>query len=120
MEIISKRLKKLREDAGLSQTKIGQLVGVPQSSIYRYEQGKSTPSPKTFRWYADFFDVSLDYLFGRTDDPHGVHYDCQPKLETINPEMEKFVEMCFDPNSRMNERWKETILKMLSEEVKTK
>lgn len=115
MEIISKRLKKLREDAGLSQTKVGQLVGVPQSSIYRYEQGQSTPSPKTFRWYADFFDVSLDYLFGRTDDPHGAHYDYKPKLETINPEIEKFVEMCFDPNSRMNERLKETILKMLSE-----
>jgi len=40
LEIISKRLKQLREDAGLSQSKIGQLVGVPQSSIYRYEQGQ--------------------------------------------------------------------------------
>ena len=30
--------------------------------------------------------------------------------------MEKFVEMCFDPNSRMNERLKETLLKMLTEE----
>ena len=116
MEIISKRLKKLREDAGLSQSKIGQLVGVPQSSIYRYEQGLSTPSPKTFRWYADYFDVSLDYLFGRTDDPHGVHYEYKPKYETLNPEMEKFVEMCFDPNSRMNERLKEIILKLLMEE----
>lgn len=116
MEVISKRLKQLREDAGLSQSKIGQLVGVPQSSIYRYEQGLSTPSPKTFRWYADYFDVSLDYLFGRTDDPHGVHYEYKPKYETLNPEMEKFVEMCFDPNSRMNERLKEIILKLLMEE----
>ena len=116
MEVISKRLKQLREDAGLSQSKMGQLVGVPQSSIYRYEQGLSTPSPKTFRWYADYFDVSLDYLFGRTDDPHGVHYEYKPKYETLNPEMEKFVEMCFDPNSRMNERLKEIILKLLMEE----
>ncbi len=116
MEIICKRLKKLREDAGISQSKIGQLVGVPQSSIYRYEQGQSTPSPKTFRWYADYFDVSLDYLFGRTDDPHGAHYDYEPKFKTLAPDMEKFVEMCFDPNSRMNERLKETLLKMLAEE----
>ena len=116
MEIISKRLKKLREDAGLSQSKIGQLVGVPQSSIYRYEQGQSVPSPKTFRWYADYFDVSLDYLFGRTNDPHGAHYEYKPRYETLNPEMEKFVEMCFDPNSRMNERLKEIILKLLMEE----
>ena len=115
LEIISKRLKQLREDAGLSQSKIGQLVGVPQSSIYRYEQGQSVPSPKTFRWYADYFDVSLDYLFGRTDDPHGAHYEYKPKFETINPEMEKFVEMCFKPNSRMNERLKATLVQMLSE-----
>ena len=115
LEVISKRLKQLREDAGLSQSKIGQLVGVPQSSIYRYEQGKSTPSPKTFRWYADYFDVSLDYLYGRTDDPHGAHYEYKPKFEIINPEMEKFVEMCFEPNSRMNERLKATLVQMLSE-----
>ena len=115
LEVISKRLKQLREDAGLSQSKIGQLVGVPQSSIYRYEQGQSTPSPKTFRWYADYFDVSLDYLFGRTDDPHGAHYEYKPKYETLNPEMGKFVEMCFDPGSPMNERLKETLTRMLSE-----
>jgi len=120
MEIICKRLKQLRENAGLSQSRLGQLVGVPQSSIYRYEQGISTPSPKTFRWYADYFDVSLDYLFGRTDDPHGAHYEYKPKYETINPEMEKFVEMCFDPNSRMNERLRETLLTMLAEEVNEK
>ena len=116
LEIISKRLKQLREDAGLSQNKIGQLVSVPQSSIYRYEQGQSTPSSKTFRWYADYFDVSLDYLFGRTDNPYGAHYEYKPKYETLNSDMEKFVEMCFDPNSRMNERLKETLLKMLTEE----
>ena len=116
MEIISKRLKMLREEAGLSQSKLGQLVGVPQSSIYRYEQGQSTPAPKTFRWYANYFDVSLDYIYGRTDDPHGVHYECVPKYKTGSPDMEKFVEMCFDPNSKMNERLKETLLKILSEE----
>ena len=115
MEIISKRLKQLREDAGLSQSKIGQLVGVPQSSIYRYEQGQSTPSPKTFRWYADYFDVSLDYIFGRTDNPHGTHYEGKVKIEKAYPEMEKFIEMCFDPGSPMNERLKESLLRMMKE-----
>lgn len=119
MEIISKRLKQLRENAGLSQSKIGQLVGVPQSSIYRYEQGQSTPSPKTFRWYADYFDVSLDYLFGRTDDPHGAYYEYKPKFEKINSDMEKFVEMCFDPESRFSVRLKETMLQILQSEKET-
>lgn len=119
MKIISQRLRLLRQEAGLSQTKLGQLVGLPQTSIYRYEKGQSAPSPETFRWYADYFDVSLDYIFGRTDDPHGAHYDYKPKFEVINPEMQKFVEMCFDPNSRMNERLKETLLQMLAREVAT-
>ena len=120
MEIISKRLKMLREEAGLSQSKIGQLIGVPQSSVYRYEQGQSTPAPKTFRWYADYFDVSLEYIYGRTDDPLGDHFECITKYKTVAPDMEKFVEMCFDPNSRMNERLKEALLKMLAEEVESK
>lgn len=89
----------LLEGVGLSQNKLGKLVGLPQSSINRYEQGQSTPSTKTFRWYADYFDVSLDYIFGRTDDSYGVNYDYKPK---INPEMEKFVEMCFEPGSDLN------------------
>ena len=114
MEIISKRLRMLREDAGISQNKLGKLVGVPQSSIYRYEQGQSTPSSKTFRWYADYFDVSLDYIFGRTDDPHGAHYEYKPKLDIINPQMARFIEMCFDPGSPMNKRLKTTLTQMLS------
>ena len=117
METIGKRLKLHREGVGLSQTKVGKLLSLPQSSINRYEQGQSTPSVKTFRWYADYFDVSLDYIFGRTDDPHGANYDCKP---TFDPEMEKFVEMCFEPGSQMNKRLRETLVAMLSEEVEGK
>ena len=119
MEIISKRLKKLREDVGLSQSKIGQLVGVPQSSIYRYEQGQSVPSPKTFRWYADYFDVSLDYIFGRTDKPQGKLYSYEPQTLKIKAEkqkeMQEFIEMCFDPKTEANAKLKTLMLQMMEE-----
>ena len=116
LEVISKRLKQLREDAGLSQSKIGQLVGVPQSSIYRYEQGQSTPSPKTFRWYADYFDVSLDYLFGRTDEPKGGL--CVPKATTVLKDIDanRFIEMCFDPKSSANAKLKTMLVKLIEEQ----
>ncbi len=39
MELVGKRLKALRENTGISQNKMGKLVGLPQSSINRYEQG---------------------------------------------------------------------------------
>ena len=120
MKVIGERLKILRIEAGLSQAKIGQLLSLPQASIYRYEHGLAAPTPKTFRWYADYFDVSLDYIYGRTDDPHGVYYEYKPKFAAINSELEEFVEMCFDPNSRMNAQLKETLLMMLAKEVHNK
>ena len=116
MEIIKQRIRALRESVGLSQNKLGKLVGLPQSSINRYVQGQSTPSAKTLRWYADYFDVSMDYIYGRTDDPHGAYYECKAKYVKIDPKMKEFVEMCFEPGSSMNERLQGTLLQMLTEE----
>lgn len=115
MEIIKQRIRALRESVGLSQNKLGKIMGLPQSSINRYEQGQSTPSAKTLRWYADYFDVSMDYIYGRTDDPHGAYYECKAKYVKVDPKMKEFVEMCFDPGSPMNERLKTTLFQMLLE-----
>ena len=65
--------------------------------------------------YADYFDVSLDYIFGRTDKPQGKLYEGKMKIEKVYPEMDKFIEMCFDPGSPINERLKDTIRNMLKE-----
>lgn len=67
------------------------------------------------RKYADYFDVSMDYIFARYDDPHGKLYEVKPPVDANNPELRKFVEMCFDPESPMNEKLKEAMLKMLEE-----
>ena len=115
MKEVAERLRHLRESVKLSQVKMAEIVGVKQSSLNRYELNMSSPTFETLVRYADFFDVSMDYIFGRTDNPQGKQYENKPKVERITPEMEKFVEMCFDPNSPMNERLKETILRMLRE-----
>ena len=115
MKILGERMKQLREESGFSQNKLAKLVGLPQSSINRYESGFSNPAPETLGWYADYFDVSLDFLFGRTDKPQGKRYQYKPKLD---PEMAKFVEMCFEPGTRANKELKASILKMVSEEKK--
>ena len=115
MKELGERLRILRESVKLSQVKMADLLGVKQSSINRYEQGQSTPSAKTLRWYADYFDVSMDYIYGRTDDPHGAYYECKAKYVKIDPKMKEFVEMCFKPGSPMNERLKTTLVQMLSE-----
>lgn len=115
MKIVSERLRELRNRLGISQARMAPIVGLKQSAINRYENNQSEPSCETLLRYADYFDVSLDYIFGRTDEPQGKLYEYKPRLEESNPEMEKFIEMCFDPKSPMNERLKETLANMLKE-----
>ena len=112
MEIIGQRLKQLRESVGLSQNKLGKLMGLRQSSVNRYEAAESTPPAHILIWYADYFDVSLDYIFGRTDDPQGKLYENRPKLE---PEMAKFVDMCFKEGTAANRRLKESLIQMIND-----
>ena len=122
MKIIGERLKLLREGIKLSQAKLGKLVGTTQVNIGRYEMDICSPPPETILWYADYFDVSLDFIYGRTDKPQGKLYEYKPKITEDSEEMRRFVEMCFDPKSPMNDRLKQTILDMLkggkSEKIK--
>lgn len=115
MKEVGERLRTLRESIGLSQMKMADLLGLKQPSINRYEQGTATPTVENLRKYADFFDVSLDYIFARTDNPQGKHYAHQPKILASNRELRWFIEMCFDPTSPYNERLKQTMIQMLEE-----
>ena len=115
MKEVAERLRYLRESVKLSQVKMAEVVGVKQSSLNRYELNQASPTFETLTRYADYFDVSMDYLFGRTDNPQGKLYEYKPKIEQTDPEMKKFVQMCFDPKSPMSERLKETLLQMLGE-----
>ena len=115
MKQLGMRLRALREGIGLSQSKFADVIGSTQSSINRYENGQATPTVDLLRKYADYFDVSMDYIFARCDDPHGKLYEAKPPVDANNPELRKFVEMCFNPESPMNEKLKEAMLKMLGE-----
>ena len=61
------RLKELRESRGISQVRLAIELDLNQNSISRYESGAREADYKTLLAIADYFDVSLDYLFGRTD-----------------------------------------------------
>lgn len=62
------RLKTLRENMGLSQYKFADEIGVAQSTVGMWESGKREPDFHTAQILADFFNVSIDYLVGRTDE----------------------------------------------------
>ena len=59
------RLKKLREAQGLSQEDLAVALNMPRSRLGNYEQGTRQPDFETQEAIADFFNVSLDYLFDR-------------------------------------------------------
>ena len=70
-ETIAKRLKEIRVKNNLSQADVAKELNMTQAAIARYETGTNTPSVEVLKWYSDRFNVSLDYLFGRSDDPRG-------------------------------------------------
>jgi len=113
---VGERLKQLREGAGLSQVKLGELNGYIQSRLTRYENGQATPPLELLLWYADYFDVSLDYIFGRTDAPQGKLYEYNPKITAESDELRQFIEMCFDPDSLVSGKLKSTLLEMFLKE----
>ena len=63
-------LKKIRLSKNLTQKEIADNIGITEQSYQRYEYGKVVPSAIKLHELADYFDVSTDYLLGRTDNPN--------------------------------------------------
>ncbi len=59
------RIKQLRLAKGMLQADLAKAVGTTKQNISQLEAGKNMPGTKLMLALADFFDVSLDYLFGR-------------------------------------------------------
>jgi repressor LexA len=116
---VPERLRTLRESLNISQARLAELCSSNQSSINRYEHGQAEAPHRILLWYANYFDVSLDYIFGRTEKPEGVKFDNQPialKRKISNTdEFRDFIEACFDPRSPMNAKLKEFMVKMAEE-----
>ena len=65
----STRLRELRKSKNVNQTALGNDVGVTLKQIQRYEHGLNEPTLSVLIALADYFNVSVDYLLGRTDNP---------------------------------------------------
>ncbi len=61
------RLKELRIEKGISQRKFGELIGVCNQTVSFWESGSREPDMDTLVKISDFFDVSTDYLLGKSD-----------------------------------------------------
>ena len=61
------RIRNLREDADLTQKQVGEAINVPQRTYAYYESGQRMVPPQVLCALADFYNVSVDYILGRTD-----------------------------------------------------
>ncbi len=67
------RLKELRQKKKITQVKMAIDLNMNQNTISRYESGIRQADYQTLILFADYFNVSIDYLLGRTDNPHINH-----------------------------------------------
>ena len=64
------RLKELRKKKGISQLRLATELNTTQNTISRYETGEREPGIDELIKIADYFNVSVDYLIGRTESPN--------------------------------------------------
>lgn len=69
MSQLSDALKRFRKEYKVTQKHAAEISGVAERVFQSYEYGKVVPTVTVLIALADFFDVSLDYLVGRSEDP---------------------------------------------------
>lgn len=69
MPVFSERLKEIRSASGKKQREVAEFLGMKLRGYQCYEMGEAEPSLEKLIALADYFDVSLDWLTGRKDEP---------------------------------------------------
>lgn len=69
------RLKQLRDEKDISQAALAKSIDIGASTVAMWETGERYPTAQYLDKVANFFDVSTNYLLGRTDDRNGVVLD---------------------------------------------
>jgi len=102
----SERLKELRIEQRMTQEQLAEKFFLNKSSVSRYERGQQVPEVDLLQSIADYFDVSIDFLLGRTDIknpyveekekdatiPIAAHFKGKEMTEEQRKRIEKFIE----------------------------
>ena len=85
------RLKKLRKEKGLTQTELGDMLGIDKSTICCYEKGTRQPSLENILDFMQIFAVTADYLLG-SDELIKTVEDKKHQVKSMRTEEIKFIE----------------------------
>lgn len=89
MSKFGQRLKELREEKGLLNKELAKEINVEPATITNWEKGNRTPKEDLLIKIADYFDCSLDYLLGRTDNKASKIITSSFNNNTIEVEVDK-------------------------------
>jgi transcriptional regulator with XRE-family HTH domain len=96
VRMFGKRLRELRKKANLTMKELGKKFSLAESTISGYENGNRKPDMEIIQDLADFFEVSVDYLLGRTDDPspskEGLAFFGGIKVDELTDEEKEYLE----------------------------
>lgn len=107
MDSLGNRIKYLREKWNISQKDFAKKIGVSNTVLSRYESGDRKPDYDILQTIADYFEVSTDYLLGRTNAP-------EPSTKTPDDETE-FQAFINDPDLQV---WYKELPKSDEEELR--
>lgn len=113
--MINEVLRDLRKSNKMTQGDLANYLNISIQKVSHYESGYNSVPVEVLIKYADFFDVSLDYIAGRTDNPQGKMFECVPKKWTQNKEISDFFDACFSPSSPIFEKLKSEFLSAIKE-----
>lgn len=68
-------MKILRAEKGMSQQEMADALKMSKSAINMYERGERQPNFEVMELIADYFNVDMDYLYGRTEIRKKIHFD---------------------------------------------
>lgn len=99
------RLKKLRNEKGISQQEFADRLKINRSTYARYELGKTQPDFETLQKIADYYSVTIDFILGRSDNTNTQTNDEKEMKEFFsNPELNLFFkEMKESPEEQLEE-----------------
>ena len=83
-ECIGARIAEERKRLGLSQAQLAKQVNISQTAVAKQETGANYPSIETLEDYANLFNVTTDYLLGRTDERKVYITENPPELADID------------------------------------
>ena len=101
-------IKQLRKEASLTQKDFSEKIGVSCSTVAMWETGQRLPSPELYEQIADYFNVDIDYLYGRTNIRQKIRFDADGNIQRT---LESDQEALLSDFDKLNAEGRQEVLK---------